>query len=497
MLFDKITPEQAGISSSAVARYIDFLERHGMNMHSLLLMKGDSLFAEYYWAPFTADRRHRLYSCTKSYVSLAIGLLLDEGKLSLDDTVASLLPEKVTRDLPPYLAEQTVRQNLMMTTCGDVPVWFDKSEPDLAKLYFDTNSADHPAGTYWKYDSAGSQLLCMLAEKLSGMHLLDYLKLKIFDKIGTFRDADVVRTKLDDSWGSSGMLCTSRDFISCARFVMNYGKWNGEQLLSESYLRDATAALSDNVQADTPLLWGNVVGHGYGYQFWRTENNGFMFTGMGDQLAVCLPDQDLIMVCTADNQGSPVFRQVLITAFMEMIVRPMGTASLPADPAAEAELAARTADLKLSTAQGEKTSPTADMIAGREYICPPNRTGITKFRFDFTENGGTMTYTNAQGEKVLPFGMCENVFAKFPQYGYSAMHGGVVTTDGFLYDGAFSGAWRSGNRLFLRVQIIDIYFGNATFQFSFKDNICAVHMVSAAQNFLTEYQGKFIARLAE
>ena len=103
MLFDKITPEEAGVSSARVAQFIEHLERRGCTMHSVLLMKDDKLFGEYYWAPFDKDFCHRMYSQTKSYVSIAIGLLLEEGKLTLDDPIVSHFPEKLDREVPPYL----------------------------------------------------------------------------------------------------------------------------------------------------------------------------------------------------------------------------------------------------------------------------------------------------------------------------------------------------------------------------------------------------------
>ena len=80
-MFEKITPEQAGISSKSVLKFFNSIEKHGVTMHSMLLMKGDKLFAEGYYAPFTQDFCHRMYSQTKSYVSIAIGLLEEDGKI--------------------------------------------------------------------------------------------------------------------------------------------------------------------------------------------------------------------------------------------------------------------------------------------------------------------------------------------------------------------------------------------------------------------------------
>ena len=496
MLFDKITPEAAGVSSERVAQFIEHLERRGCTMHSVLLMRGENLFAEYYWAPFDRDFCHRMYSQTKSYVSIAIGLLLEEGKLSLDDTIVSHFPEKIEREVPPYLAKQTIRDMLKMTTCGTIPNWFTDPDPDRTHLYLNKITADHPSGTNWVYDSTGSQVMCALVEKLSGMRMLDYLKKKLFDKMGTFRTATILKTKNGDSWGDSALVCTPRDMASCARLVMHYGEWNGEQLMSREYLMEATSHLADNSENG----FDSVFANGYGYQIWRTEDNGFAFVGMGDQLTIMLPEKDLIFVCTADDQGYEAARQFIVSGFFDYIARDAASDPLPADSAAEKRLAEVTADLRLRALKGEKDSPLRGEIDGREYICDANRTGITRFRFDFTENGGVLSYTNAQGDKEFPFGMCENAFAKFPQYGYSGENGGLRTTDGSLYDAAFSAAWRAAGtstdsaRLMIRVQIIDRYFANATFAFTFQGDECRVTMVKTAEDFLGEYFGNFNAK---
>ena len=92
MLFDRITPEEAGIKSRNVKKYLDLLDRRDIPMHSVLMIKGDRLFCEAYYAPFNKDTIHRMYSQTKSFVAMAIGFLIDEGKLKLDDKIADFFP---------------------------------------------------------------------------------------------------------------------------------------------------------------------------------------------------------------------------------------------------------------------------------------------------------------------------------------------------------------------------------------------------------------------
>jgi hypothetical protein len=116
--------------------------------------------------------------------------------------------------------------------------------------------------------------------------------------------------------------------------------------------------------------------------------------------------------------------------------------------------------------------------------------GISEFTFYFNDKQtGELHYKNAQGEKILPFGVNHNVFGKFPQLGYSNGIGGARTDDGFMYDDAVSLAWLDEKEIMICVQIIDKYFGNASMFFAFKDNEAVIRMIKTAEDFLDEYQG--------
>ena len=490
-MFEKITPEKAGISSAKVEAFLRTLDRRGLATHSVLFMRGDKIFGEFYWKPFHKDLCHRMYSETKSFVSVAIGLLIDDGKLSLDDKVARFFPDKCDRELPDYLKEMTVRHMLMMETCGYQPSWFKNDEKDRVRLYMNETTASLPSGMRFAYDSAGSQVLCTLVERLSGKSLFDFLYERIFIKLGTFKTATILKTKTNDSFGDSALLCTTRDMASFARFVMNYGRWNSEQLVSEDYLRAATTPLVDNDQ----LGFDDYNTRGYGYQIWCLENGRFFFNGMGCQLTFCIPDKDLIFVITSDNQGYPSAKSLIYAAFEDLILNEIQSESLPEDSAAYASLCACSESLRLMTLKGEKKSPFAESLSGNRYVCEANPTGIREFTFTFAgDDTGTLRYVNDQGEKVLHFGLGKNVFEKFPQLGYSNEHAGLQTDDGFMYDCAACAVWREKQKLLLKVQIIDRYLGNMLAMFSFRDDYAVVRMTKTAENFLEEYVGEFVAQ---
>lgn len=489
-MFEKISPEAAGISSEAVADFISLLERHGAATHGFLMMRGDKIFAEVYWAPFDKDFCHRMYSQTKSFVSIAIGLLLEEGKLSLDDKIAAYFPEKIDRELPWELEIQTIREMLTMTTCGKSRYWFNSGDPDRTHLYFSSMAATRAPGTLWEYDSPGSQVLCALVEKLSGKSLFDYLYDKLFSKMGTFNTATVLKTPNGDSWGDSAMVCTLRDIASFGRLVMNYGVYEGKRLMGADYLKEATSKRVDNKQ--------DAVYHpfrfGYGYQIWRGESGAFAFVGMGDQITVCYPEKDLLFACISDNQGTDFIRKLMMVGLKDMIVDKISDTPLPENQKSQNKLDKIGERLELISVKGLPDSSFRKNLSGKEYVCSENPMGIERFSFVFNDDkSGEFRYTNAQGDKVIPFGVNHNVFGKFPQLGYSNERGGVRTTDGFMYNDAVSLAWLDEKKLHLRVQIIDRYFGNMSAVFAFRDDGAYASFTKTAEDFLEEYAGELRA----
>ncbi len=490
-MFEKITPEEAGISSAKIAKFIDTIEKRDAIMHSLLIMRHGKIVTENYWAPFDKDFCHRMYSQTKSYTAIAIGLLIEEGKLSLDDKLVDVYPEY--RGTHEYLDLQTIRNLLTMNTVGNPVNWFSETKnPSRMDTYFKERVNCHPAGTVWEYDSAGSQVLAEIVEKLSGKKLLDYLKEKLFDKMGTFKTANILQTRDGHSWGDSALLCTTRDMASFGQLLMNGGVWEGERLMNEGYIKEATSKLVDNRSS-----WRKgTYSHGYGYQIWRTEQNGFSFLGMGDEITICLPDRDLVFVCTADDQGTDnKVRTCLVNAFFDIIVDNISDTPLPEDKEAEKLLAERTADLKLYCETGIADTAFRRELDGTEYECAENPMGIKDFFFSFSEDGseGVLHYTNAQGKKEIPFGVNHNVFGKFPELGYSNDFGGLRTTDGFMYKDAVSAAWLEEKKIIVTCQIIDRYFGIMSAVFAFNGDLAAAQFAKVGEDFLNEYSGELSA----
>ena len=485
-------PEKMGLRSAYIKKYIEQLENARLITHNIIIARSGEIIYENYVKPFNKDFLHRMYSVTKSFVSLAIGFLEQDGLVDLDDPISKYFPNELKNQEDENMKNQTIRHMLMMSTAKPERYWFGAKCEDRVRFYFENDlAASRPSGTVWAYDSTGSFVLGALVERITKKPMLDYLREKCLDKIGFSKEAYMLKCPGGHSWGDSALLCTPRDLLKTAMFCMNGGKWDGEQLLNEDYIKKATSKQIDN----NPFGGCSFKTFGYGYQFWRTYEDSYFLNGMGDQLAVCVPHKDMILIYNGDNQGNATSRETIVKNFFEIIVANTEDISVPTVSEEVESLNTYSKSLKLFAASGEKYKKIQNEIDNITYIMDKNPMGIKKMKISFYGDGGTLYYTNEQGDKELSFKMCENNFQSFPQEGYSDK---VGTQKGHrLYNCAVSAAWVSDFQLFIKVQIIDTYFGILNINLGFNDGKIGVHMSKVAEDFLLEYEGLACGNKAE
>ena len=330
-------PEAKGISASCIIDTLSEIDIRGISMHSFLLCKDDCLVAEGYYAPVKKNDLHRMFSVTKSFVSIAIGLLQEEGRLSLDDSIVKFFPEYVpnTCEAHPWLLATTIRDMLSMRSCH-ASTTYDKfsSKTDWVKSFF-TVAPTHKPGTVFHYDTSATHTLCALVEKLTNMKMLDYLRNKVLNEIGFSKEAYCLTDGFGVSMGGSGLMATSRDLMCFALLILHNGKLNGKQYISADYIKEATS-----FQTAT-CVTGPVPSEsqGYGLQFWIGEHNSIVCYGMGGQLAILLPEYNTAIVTTADTQGYQGGNQVIYDAIFRHILPELEKKQSPWTPSDEEKLA--------------------------------------------------------------------------------------------------------------------------------------------------------------
>lgn len=474
-------PEREGIPSRAIERYMRALIDARIAIHSVMVVRRRKVVFESYWKPFDENFQHRLYSCSKSVVSMAIGYLADKGLIDLDDKCVKYFDKKIAgRTIDPLLEECTIRDLLRMASPWTRGANYTAADPDWEETFF-TDEVSHVPGTVFSYCTSGTTVLCYIIKYVTGVDFVETLR-PVFDEIGVSEDVFCVKSPDGIEWGGSGMCATARDFAKIADLCMHYGEYEGRQLLPRDYLIEATTNQIDNsIYAEC-----DDKAQGYGYQFWMTKNDGFAFFGMGGQYALCFPKQDLMIVTTGYEELSQMGRMEIFYALWREVFPYLSDAALPEDAAAQAGLKALADGLEFIHAQGAKESPMAAEICGKEFIMRENAMGIRRARFDFQGDEGVMAYENATGKHYLRFGICKNVEQEFPEI-YSGRQLGVKAENG--YKCLTSAAWSRPDTLILHCYVTDIHMGQMRMAIAFKNDTVTINAVKHAEWFMDEYQG--------
>ena len=498
-MFERVTPESVGIPSSQVTAMMTELKNAGIALHSCMFVKNGKVFAEGYADYFNADSKHRMYSTSKSYASMAVGALIGDGLVSLDDTVEDMFPEMILPETDERIKKTTLRNMLNMQGPFWKCAYSGRIGMDWSHDFFAKTTDLREPGKDFYYDTSCSYMLCVLVEKLTGKNFLDYLKEKALLKMGFSEDAWCVNSPEGHAWGGSGVICTTEDTAKFAYLVMHNGEFMGEQLLPRDYVSDARKPLVENsVEGDD-----QTCGRGYGYQIWaaRLSNGaeGFAFLGMGDQSTIAIPEYDLIFLTTADDQGlepnedyhsdmvhNNRGRRIIFNAFDKYIMPYIKDEPLPENAMAYENMREVLSKLKIPTQNGKCYEPMMDEINGKTYKSKTEDANWSDFSLSFANNMGTLKFTAERGEKEILFGIKENILFQLnePQYSGKA----IRHPNGVGYRALGSAAWTDGHTLVIRVQVIDDYFGNMrlTFDFSDKDNV-KVSGRKTAEWFLDEY----------
>ncbi|MDE7324608.1 MAG: beta-lactamase family protein [Lachnospiraceae bacterium] len=474
LTFEKTFPEETGIPSECIIRLTDRLQKRQLPMHSLLLMHRDKLVFEGYYAPLTAHSLHRMFSISKSFTSIAVGLLADEGRLSLTDPIIKYFPEKLPDkdNIHPWIAQMTIKDMLMMRSCHASTTYKLDMASDWVASFFATPPT-HPPGTLFHYDTSAAHTLCALVEKLTGQNMLDYLKEKLHI-LGFSKESYMIKDPFGVSMGGSGLVALPIDMMKFGYFIAHRGLVLGEQLLSSSYIDMAVSPLTANcVTAPLPS-----EAQGYGLQFWRNEKNGFTCYGMGGQLIIFLPDYELICVTTADTQSVQGGNQQIYDALYEELLPYIKDQALPHNARAEKALNKTLSALAIKPL--ESTAENLRNINGKTFNVQNEASDFQSFSVFFAENAGTLSFTHKNTPYSVSFGMDSMQTGTFPIYNlwYAA-----------------SGAWLFDGTLLIRALIIDAYVGSVQFQLSFQDDSLTIFMTKKEESLFHEFNGHLYCKM--
>ena len=480
--FERTTPEAVGIPSGAISRLLDKLESGYTEPHGLMIMRGGKVCAEGWWSPYAPGIRHGLQSHTKTYAATAVGIAYTEGILKLDERIIDLFPEYAPAEPSENLKKLTVHHVLCMG-CGmdSMP----RPSKDWIRDFLAIPVAHEP-GTTYMYNSTGSTLLGAIVRQKTGLGLHDYLKPRLFDKIGI--DASNLRWNcMPDGMeiGGGGLYATTEDNLRLLKLYADGGVWEGERILAEDYVKLATTLQNESATEEkvNPPAKDNFVG--YGYQIWMCRPEGvYRADGAMGQFTIVVPDRDMIIAITENAMGAtggsgPQQTLDYMWEFLDEIPKGKG-APIEGDEAEIAALQKRLASLSLKKPLYAPYSPIAEKICGKTWA-------VTEGSLNFGDTSGAF-----MGGERIPDGISSFRFVFdgdltrmiYEQEGEStavtvAMNGGRA--DNVLGKGAtiralVSGAWVAKDTLRIAMRWIETCH-ERTYDFKFADGELTVEQV--------------------
>lgn len=334
---------EAGVDSTII-NGVDTAVSNGTypNIHSLLVAKDSLLIFEKYWTgkdevwgtnigvvSHSKDSLHDIRSISKSIVSACVGIALDQGKIkSVDQRVFEFFPE--------YAKLDTGRKSLLtiehLLTMSSGLKWNEEvpySDPENSEVKMINSGSpiefvlsqpmEHSPGQQWRYNGGTTQLLAAIIEKTSGQKIAEFAEKNLFQPLGVSHFEWVKYPGIDEYAAASGLRLRSRDLLKFGLLYLNSGRWQGKQLIPESWVE---ASVKSHLQMDEVTS--------YGYQFWLWEDQLMgkrtkiiSCVGNGDQRIFIDKQNNTVVVVTAgnyniwdiENDASELVRQYVYPSF--------------------------------------------------------------------------------------------------------------------------------------------------------------------------------------
>ena len=269
--------------------FVDTIKENNLEVYGIQVFHKGEIVASWQEEPI---QRHPIYSATKSIVSLAVGMARDDGKFDID---ASLY-EYLKLEVPVYASSKqvetlkkiSVKRLLTMSVQGypfrpEGENWLEYS------LLYPLENVEEKC---FNYSNIPAYLVGVAVAKALGVHLYDYLEERLFEPLG------IVKPPFQNCpsgyfYGASGMFLTVPELAKIGQLCIQKGMYNGQRLISEEYINEATAIQQMNREG------------GYGYFFWKYKE-GYRISGKWGQRSFVFPEKDMVITYLSNNGSGEV-----------------------------------------------------------------------------------------------------------------------------------------------------------------------------------------------
>ena len=286
------TPEAEGIASRYVKQFLDTLQTFKtMQIHSCIIVRHGRVIGEMYPTPWKKDYCHTLYSASKTFTAAAVGMCISDSLFTLNDSIYKYLGEHFPEETNDTLQGITIRDLLTMQSGLPVDTRMRTVEREWLRFYLAQKPKDMP-GVLWAYDSIVTYMLSAIIQKVTGMTLMDFLRIRLFNPL------HITQVAWEESpegitCGGWGLYLQPESMAKFGLLLLRGGEWNGVRLIDREWVEEMMKAQSTTGK--------------YGYQMWQGSYPGWTeANGAYGQYIDIIPEKNMVVVITACNyQGIP------------------------------------------------------------------------------------------------------------------------------------------------------------------------------------------------
>lgn len=311
--------EDQGMNSNLIDDMYDFISNYNLNIESILVSRNGFIVDENYLydTEIIEEQRfinpssdivrengslHVLYSCTKSIVSLLIGIAIEKGYItSVNETFFGIFPDKWKPSYGDEMKKNNTIEHLLTMRSGlqwdegfdafsNWWVYNINLEYVLKKLLQTTPGSD------FEHSSGNVQLLSAIIQNKTGMETSEFVRQNLFTPIG-IKDNEWKWDEISWEWGNGtltnisfggwGLFMTPRAMARIGLLCLTNGNWNDTQVVPKSYITSATT--------------NHVGGPEYGYLFWLKDDYYYYAAGYLGQYIIVIPDYNIVLTFFSES----------------------------------------------------------------------------------------------------------------------------------------------------------------------------------------------------
>lgn len=326
---EKASPSSQGLNEAKLAEALEFLKTRSSRdgISEVVIVRNGKIIYE----SKNASKTHSIYSCSKSFTSTVLGLLIAEKRVKLDAYAATYEPA-----LAELYPKVTFRHFATMTSGYNAvgrSRWADENA-DWSLTPYSPETPHFAPGTHYEYWDEAQMMFGKVLTNILGKTMKDYLTEKITDPIGmgTWEwETEQTTNGISINNGCTGVRVNALQLARMGQLFLNRGKWNGKQLLPEKWVAMAT---TNQVSASIPVYKGDrasAKGSGsYGFNWWVNSSDGLSkmpdaplnvayMSGKNHNVCCIIPEWNMVIVRMGDDENPREGKPVVWNEFLKKV----------------------------------------------------------------------------------------------------------------------------------------------------------------------------------